>query len=158
MGTLQIRKTINFKNEANWQCLEGFCKFTLYKDSLPEYMSPHLNCILEKGSLIFKQKEFVPKGELHVVSYSYAYFSGNSFNYLENQLSYSLEMLENLSTPEDLKSGTILRNVPFARKGCVFKTDYIQEYFERQDWYKRNDNYEARMESLTQEEIEWVLN
>jgi hypothetical protein len=150
--------TTFFKNEANWQCRDGFCMFTLYKDSLPEYMSPHLNCILEKGSLVFKQKEFVPNEELHVVSYSYAYFSGNSFNYLEDRLPYSLEMLQFLDTPEDLKSVTILRNLPFARRGCVFKTDYIQEYFERQVWYKRNDSYKAKVESLTQEETEWVLN
>ena len=59
--------------------------------------------------------------------------------------------------PKDSFSKKVLKNYPFARKGYIFNSNYIQEYFDKQDWYSPNPDYKATLKSLSKEEQEWVL-
>ena len=50
----------------------------------------------------------------------------------------------------------ILRNVPFAYRGFVFKTKKLQDFFNSTKWYVANPNYKVDMNELTEDEREWV--
>ena len=55
---------------------------------------------------------------------------------------------------DDMKK--IMRNLPFAYRGYVFKTKMLQDYFESTDWYVANPNYVSDMKDLTEDEKKWV--
>ena len=59
--------------------------------------------------------------------------------------------------PIDSLSKTILRNLPFAIQGYIFKNIAVQKYYEGVAWYKPNPAYQAKLEELSTEEQEWVL-
>jgi len=42
------------------------------------------------------------------------------------------------------------------RIAYMFKTDYIQAYYEKQIWYKPNKAYKADREGLSTAEKEWL--
>ena len=50
----------------------------------------------------------------------------------------------------------ILKNLPFAYRGYIFKTKALQDYFESTDWYLPNPAYKGDMEGFTEEERKWV--
>lgn len=50
----------------------------------------------------------------------------------------------------------ILRNWPFARRSYIFKTDYIQKYFEKQPWYTADKEYQVDTKGLTLAETQWI--
>jgi hypothetical protein len=146
-----------FETKENWKCSKGFHRFKLFEDSLPEYMSPHMNCIVEKGPIVFNKLDFEPNGELRVVSYPYYYFHGDSFDFRKDEIGYGVEMMRYTMPPKDEKSKKILKNIPFAIRGYIFKSKDIQEYYKRQDWYSPNSDYKATLESLSKAEQALVL-
>ena len=50
----------------------------------------------------------------------------------------------------------IMRNLPFAYRGYVFKTKMLQDYFESTDWYVANPDYVSDMKDLNEDEKTWV--
>ena len=56
----------------------------------------------------------------------------------------------------DYKSLKILKNLPFARRGYIFKTNFIANYYQNMPWYKKDNNYKATLSSLTKKERDWL--
>lgn len=56
----------------------------------------------------------------------------------------------------DEKSYKILRNLPFARRGYVFKTEFIQQYYESLIWYTADSTYIPHTDHLTSDELSWL--
>lgn len=54
------------------------------------------------------------------------------------------------------KNCRILRNLPYAARGYMFKTSYIQHYYDGMDWYKPNPDYVFNLNELTPEEKDWL--
>ena len=50
----------------------------------------------------------------------------------------------------------LLKNLPFAKRGYVFKKAYLQNYFKQQCWYEPNKNYKVLMSELTAHEKKWL--
>lgn len=50
----------------------------------------------------------------------------------------------------------IVRNLPFAYRGYVFKTEALARFFGTRWWYVPDPDYRATLESLTPEEREWL--
>ena len=50
----------------------------------------------------------------------------------------------------------ILKNLPFAYRGYIFKNKELQDYFESTEWYLPNPEYNGDMEALSTEEKKWV--
>lgn len=50
----------------------------------------------------------------------------------------------------------MLKNLPYAKQGYVFKTDQLQLYFQNQHWYKKNPKYQATISTLSQKEQAWL--
>ena len=61
--------------------------------------------------------------------------------------------IDTLITPEQRR---ILKNLPFAYRGYIFKTKELQNYFEHTDWYVPNPDYNGNMEVMNAEEKKWV--
>src|SRR5690606_14482972 len=105
-----------------------------------------------KGEITFKKMNFKPEGELFL--YALNHFSSHDSEYLPfstNQLPFIFE--EDKVTPTESRR---LRNLPFARRGYVFKSEDLQKYFENMDWYIPNPNYVPVVEDLTESEQEWL--
>ena len=50
----------------------------------------------------------------------------------------------------------ILKNLPYAFKGAVFKDKRLNIYFSQFKWYKPNKNYTPSLSSLSEEDKEWI--
>lgn len=117
---------------------------------------------VHKGMLVFKKTNFRPAGELALRGEA-GYFTGlqtqdkhpegdYKFNYRLDNLPFSADAEVDLSATADELSKKILRNLPFARRGYIFKTPEIQAYYERQPWYLADPSYVPDVGKLTETE------
>jgi hypothetical protein len=108
---------------------------------------------MRNGSLVFEQLNFKPVGELYVSS-SYC---DEGRAYSEPPLSYNSVFIESqfLTSDEDFNK-KILRNLPFARRGYIFKTKKLQEYYENVSWYIPDPNYIPDVVKLSEQEIKLI--
>ncbi|WP_289044348.1 YARHG domain-containing protein [uncultured Olleya sp.] len=117
--------------------------------------------ITNSGKISFKKKNFKPKGELSLYSsatYMKDYY--DVFDYTKHNLPHNIifykEDNKTCTKSIDEDSYKILRNLPFAIKGYVFKTKVIQDYYLSQSWYKPNPNYVAKLETLSNQVMDWL--
>jgi hypothetical protein len=113
--------------------------------------------ITHTGSIIYKKKNFKPNGELYLYS-SEGPMKDNytSFDYGLHNLPKSINNKTTSTNSVDENSFKILRNLPFAIRGYVFKTKLIQDYYLSQSWYKSKLEYKADLQTLSNEEKEWL--
>lgn len=120
---------------------------------------------IREGGISFHKKNFRPEGEL-LLFQERPYLS---FNYSDDEpltsdsivaavgdfyYDWSSILRENIqSTPADAR---ILRNLPFAHHGYVFKSRDLQKFFEATNWYIPNPDYVADMEKLSPGEQKWI--
>ena len=100
--------------------------------------------------IIFQKRNFKTKGEL---------FLGSERSWVsnsKNQLPFSYHYQEYYEEPSSDLQRKIYRNLPYARRGYVFKTKDLQDYFQTQDWYIPNPSYIPNKELLTAPELEWL--
>ena len=50
----------------------------------------------------------------------------------------------------------IMRNLPFAYRGYIFKNKELDTFFKTTEWYIPNPSYDGNMEALNEEEKRWV--
>ncbi|MBQ6071051.1 MAG: YARHG domain-containing protein [Bacteroidales bacterium] len=50
----------------------------------------------------------------------------------------------------------MLKNLPFAYRGYIFKDKALRDYFESTDWYLPNPEYDGKMDAFSAEERKWV--
>ena len=126
---------------------------------------------IQQGSVSFHKKNFHPEGELFVEQPFYmdpeGYWSDDSdceraiaFEFKKAYTS-AIRLLyindENIrcnSISADMKK--IMRNLPFAYRGYVFKTKMLQDFFESTDWYVPDPSYVSDMKDLNEDEKKWV--
>lgn len=107
---------------------------------------------LQQGNIIFKKKNFKINGDLSV--YAQNYLGIQNLTYIP--FSYYQEI--NIGVPKNDFQRKILRNLPFARRGLVFKSQDLNDFYKKMDWYIPNPNYEPKVEQLTENEKKWVEN
>ena len=119
---------------------------------------------MREGGITFHKQNFKPQGELFIfqenawwsvysdegpIQSSHIVSAAKSFYY-----DWTFILEEDIqSTPADAR---ILRNLPFAHYGYVFKSKDLQQYFESTNWYIPNPDYVADMTALTEPEQQWV--
>ncbi len=145
-----------YRENSEW-LINGLGKMTNHTKNDYDYADyEETECVIQSGNLIFEKKNFHPEGELYVSSrriypttdepsmfntpLSYSYFT---YNYWEMEPTTELEK-------------KILRNLPYARRGYVFKNADLQNYFSKQSWYMANLNYSSDTEGLHPLELEGV--
>lgn len=111
----------------------------------------------ESNEMRFHKKDFSPQGELEIFMFDKRYFS-EPFDYREHQLDSFIhsEYPSIFYKAYDEESRRILRNLPYAARGYMFKTSYIQHYYDGMDWYKPNPDYVFNLNELTPEEKDWL--
>lgn len=114
--------------------------------------------LVKKGYVEYKALNFKPKGELFLYSPFVIYGDFDSFDYkIQKTLPYGFhEYGLQYEDAANAMSRRILRNYPFARRGYIFSTPEIQQYYSAQQWYIPDRNYKATVESLTNAEKAWV--
>lgn len=105
---------------------------------------------IQKGNIIFQKKNFKPLGELSVSSM----YCGMPVSYYKTPFDFQSNRLP--EPPKNEFEAKLLRNLPFARRGYVFRNSELQEYFEKLDWYISNKNYSPNVETLYEEEKKWI--
>lgn len=106
--------------------------------------------IIKNGKIEWHKKNFAPKAELFV-------FTPNEYPYsVETKLPFSYYMDEQIEKPNTQKEIKILKNLPYARRGYVFKSGELQSYFEKQEWYIKDSMYKADYAMLSEQEKKWL--
>lgn len=154
-----------FKGEGGWT-ING----TGRKNLDQKYGKGLLRCHIQQGSVTFHKKNFHPEGELNLVQTFYydmdeaeavddcEYF----YNYRLKKAyptPYMLNIFDDGNSdckPLSAEMKKIMRNLPFATRGYVFKTKFIQDYYESTDWYVANPDYVSDMKDLSEIERGWV--
>lgn len=142
----KIRNTF-FKDENEWEIDNG--------RSLN--VGNNTKIITHTGKITFKKKNFHPKGELYVTSIDGPMKNHfTSFDSSYHNLPKKINLKNTGTNSINENSFKILRNLPFAIRGYVFKTKLIQDYYLSQSWYKPNLQYKATLKTLYHEELEWL--
>jgi hypothetical protein len=166
MGELQdiwIKNTF-FSNVTEWQLPETVKGIHLKKNKIDKEITDTSEFIVRSGTLTFQKQHFKPVGELYIDSYRSLFFYGSQdedmnddfFNCKRNGLPFSIEDQDYIKKPSDELSKRILKNLPFARRGYIFKSPELQSYFEKQRWYKKDATYQPVLAGLTQKEQVWL--
>lgn len=115
------------------------------------------------GGMTFHKTKFRPEGELYVFQpMPLAYEIIERFISDESIKDFISGCYYDLQKPTDIQEAIcpenrqILRNLPFAYHGYVFKNASLQRFFEDTSWYVPNPKYKVDMNSLTKGEKEWV--
>ena len=124
---------------------------------------------IRKGTIVFTKKGFKPRGELHIRSFNeYYYRSAESarhnydtyaeaFDSKKDRLPFSVESQNGILPPADELSRKIAHNLPFARRGYVFKSPEIAGYYKKQPWYLPDPAYTPIPGELTKKEQDWLV-
>jgi hypothetical protein len=119
------------------------------------------------GSLFYFKKNFKPTGELTIIAPSYRFYQGqrlydagikdNFFSAKRSDpLPFSIDDLDAIMPPADEFSKRILKNLPYARRGYIFKSPELQAYFEKQSWYLKDEKPLTDIIVLTAKEQKWL--
>lgn len=122
---------------------------------------PSTTIYIKKGIAIFKAKDFVPMNNLDIdlsnpITESHNYrraelplgrfydsFFTDTYNYLDEL--FAEQNIMNISHREK-----IIRNLPFARRGYIFKNKMLLNYYiNHTDWYKKDPKYKGSMGSFS---------
>ncbi len=153
--TLYIDKTF-FKSFSDW-VLIGKGK-SMDKDSSNDYHRNHSAFYIQKGTLYFHKTNFKTTSELSLYAL-WPHAENNwenidTFNVKIHQLVFPV--INQPVYAKDETSLKILKNLPYARRGYVFKTKELQDYFSKMSWYSPDPAYIATLSELTDEEQKWL--
>ena len=143
--TFNIKKTF-YKSKSNW-IVNGIGKAnddTFYDDESVKFH-------IQKGNVIFQKVNFKPSGELYV----YSLYCDETLEQA-NYIPFSYFSQNRIKEPTSDFEKKILRNLPFARRGYVFKNKELKKYYEQLDWYIPNSNYIPNVEMISDIEKKWI--
>jgi hypothetical protein len=141
-----------FNDTKNW-ISNGIGKIVNQSEKSPYFEEPNHTFYNQKGNFIYQEKNFHPKGELNLYSINYY-----PINHLVSNLyiPFKLGQANFILDSEFNVSKNTLRNLPFARRGYIFKNEEIQSFYEKMEWYIPNPNYTPKITELTEDEKEWI--
>ena len=125
---------------------------------------------VQSGNLVFNKKNFHPEGELHVMRDNFGFNLYDYENADKEEINGFVDAFKtkyhHLVLDEDWpiersvfssEQKRIMKNVPFAYRGYVFKDKGLQRFFESTAWYVPNPDYQADMTKFDKDEKEWVM-
>lgn len=147
--TFSIKKGF-FQNAGEWE-VEGAYKTENISKNGGFIDSDALKFHSRTGKLSFKKINFEPKNELFVYAVNCHNCSVES-----EYLPFSMYQQMWIREPQNHLERKILRNLPYARRGLVFKSPELNNFFRKMDWYMPDGNFSAENAFLTKPEEEWV--
>ena len=126
----------------------------------PESGRSFTEICIRNGAIEYHSTNFKPKDELYLVCDPCMVLSDNDYNYMGQNLGYFYDPRmfspEYLYTLDEKKKpalyNDIMRNLPFAARGYVFKRKDLRDYFSKQWWYMPDPNYKPNVKALTENE------
>lgn len=118
------------------------------------YDGEMLEVSLRNGTLEWHSKNFVPRENLHIYAADllYAYSEnavlGSFYDRSENFVLWGFE--------DKTINTRILRNLPYAHRGYVFKDKKLRDYFNQLWWYMPDPTWEASTDDFTPREWKWL--
>lgn len=118
------------------------------------YDGEMLEVSLRNGTLEWHSKNFVPRDNLHIYAADFLHsFSENAvlgsfYDRCEGFVLWGFE-----DKPKDTR---ILRNLPYAHRGYVFKDKKLQAYFNKLWWYMPDSTWKASTDDFTPREWKWL--
>ncbi|WP_293914977.1 MULTISPECIES: YARHG domain-containing protein [unclassified Sphingobacterium] len=149
-----IHKTF-FDQKEDWQ-IKGWGKTKDVK-VLPSsvHESDQIRFTIRQGTLVFHKTNFAPAGELYLSAENY-FPPEESFDSKTDILPFAAYAQNRILKAKDETSKKILRNLPFARRGYVFKSKDLKDYYSNIDWYTADPKYIPEPKNLTPEEQKWL--
>ena len=161
-----------YKSADEWE-IQGTGKYTI--GTLPyQVRQDSIFFHIQHGNIRFHKENFHPDGEL-LITFDYPWglwnivdpdyiesFNAESFidsrklQYEPFTMNYRSERRAIYNDLFALEQRRILRNLPFAYRGYVFKTKELQDFYESTVWYIPDAEYKAKIEDLPEEEQKWV--
>jgi hypothetical protein len=153
---------------AQWRVAEGAGKVHTLKNEWTEYYE----FSLRNGVVEWHAKNFRPTSDFTITSPENLLFYRDSDNsmklgrYYDRSLTYLLpfEMMQETDdgarflydgTTDGIPNKRILRNLPYAHRGYVFKDQKLAAYFKSLWWYMPDPNWQQDTSDFTEEE--WRL-
>ncbi len=128
--------------------------------TIPDYK---VRCFsVRNGYVTMNMRNFKPKSAVTV--YRWLTFPDHSTDlvsfYINNDyrgLGFDLSSLKYHDMPAlTAEKVRILRNLPFAYRGCIFKSESLNAVYKKAKWYHPNMDYIPDVNSLTKSEQDWV--
>ncbi len=152
-GTIWIYASRYFPNNG---------KFSFdYKEHTLPFQTTFFDTATDAISLkILKAQPFARKGYLFKESNILNYYKKCPWYHINRKYKKSWKSLTIQERKWFLKltkiEKKILQNIPYAKRGYVFKNYSLSRYFENQKWYKKNLKYKASFSSLSLSEQKWL--
>ena len=119
---------------------------------------------MQKGGISYHKKNFHPEGELEIYKFipNMMLWGGDGnasvvMNAVKRQYAkwylWTFEDEDFGLTKEDKR---IMKNLPFAYRGHVFKDQGLKKFFESTAWYIPNPDYIDDMSKMSKDEREWI--
>lgn len=153
-----------FRGEGGWT-INGVGRKNIGK----LYDNKVLRFHIQQGTVTFHKTNFHPEGELRLeqtfyfsqdeddnMDYCHSFYHNNFKKCYPNTYMWHFFNMNDDCKPFTADMKKIMRNLPFAVRGYVFKTKIIQDYYESTDWYVADPNYVSDMKGLSKDEQEWV--
>jgi len=114
---------------------------------------------VQSGTLVLHKENFHPEGELEIGKRSTSFEEPSLDLIKERYIMIGDENGPDFKTLEATKEEKqILKNLPFAYRGYVFKKKPLREFFESTDWYVPNPDYKPSHDTtLSDAEKDWVI-
>lgn len=150
-----------FKNDDDWT-IDGKGKFGKKRFGVSwinkgDYTEFHMH----HGTVIFRKKNFKPEGELFLYTVNPYWVNSEiseKFDHNISNLPFSYYQQDAIQPPLREIDQKILRNLPYARRGYVFKDEKVQYFYENMtDWYIADPDYKDDPEALHEKEKEWLV-
>ena len=161
-----------FKSAEEWE-IKGTGKYTI--GTIPyQVKADSIFFHMQHGNIRFHKENFHPEGEL-LITFDYpwglwsivdqdyiesfnaeSYIDSRKIQYEPFTMNYRSERRAIYNDLFTLEQRRILRNLPFAYRGYVFKTKELQDFYESSVWYIPNPEYNADVEGLSEDEQKWV--
>lgn len=155
---------------GKWKIASGFGKARqrkykefVYDDSKDDYanaMQPCTEITLRNGAMEWHKLNFKPKQELNLYSADRVFAEEGTYNVLKgNNLGLYYDRFYGPHyNPEEYNKAErrIIRNLPYANRGYVFKDKKLRTYFNRFWWYMPDKSWKPSTRDFTKEEQEMI--
>ena len=162
-----------FENLSEWQFNGiGLCNKLPSNFEGGDYKHEYVSFHIQSGYITFHKENFHPKGELTAEFYHYLwdFYEKDSLesmldyiktHYLTGNLDEKIPLLNDylkINKPEVYPDNIrkIMRNLPWAYRGYVFKDKKLQKFFESTQWYIANPAYNGSQEDFSSGDKKWV--
>ena len=149
---------------AQWQVTSGTGKMHVIKGAW-ENGTEYVEFSLRNGTVEWHGRNFRPNSDFSILSPDQVLFYRDDFKLgrFYDRTATVLLPFEKMTGEDQAKGSTngilnsrILRNLPYASRGYVFKDQKLAAYFKSLWWYMPDPSWQQSTADFTEEEKEWI--